>query len=182
MLSKPVDRATAGTVLLVDDEEGVRSYCRRVLEGDGARVMEAANGKVALQLLQSGESPLDLVITDLLMPVINGRELAEVLSVFRPGLPVIGISADPGAAADRRLHVLRKPFTSDELLEAVGRARLRSQEIRSQAQEKRARACLLQNAATAAQLQAREMLDRVDLVAAAIELRRLNGGGNGRAK
>jgi FixJ family two-component response regulator len=116
------------------------------------------------------------------MPDINGRELAEVLSVFLPELPVIGISADPGAVPDRRLPILRKPFTPEELLEVVGRARLRSREVRSRVREKRTRAHLLLEAAKAAHLQAREMQDRVDLVAAAIELRRLNGDAHRRAK
>jgi CheY-like chemotaxis protein len=179
MSSCHAGHSAGATVLLVDDEEGVRDYCRRVLEETGARVVEAADGQAALRLVQSGESPFDLVLTDLLMPVISGREVAEVLSVFRPDLPVLGISADPGATQDRRLPVLQKPFTREQLIEAVARTRLRSREIRSVAEEKRARARLLQAAATAAQLQASQLVDHVDLVAVAIELRRLDGNGCG---
>jgi len=180
MSSGPAGHSASATVLLVDDEEGVRSYCRRVLEETGARVVEAVDGKAALRLVQSGEPPFDLVLTDLLMPLISGREVAEVLSVFRPDLPVLGISADPGAEHDRRLPVLQKPFTPEQLIEAMAGARLRSREIQSLAQEKRARARLLQATAKAAQLQAHQLVDRVDLVAVAIELRRLDG--NGRSK
>jgi CheY-like chemotaxis protein len=166
-------------VLLVDDEEGVRSYCRRVLETEGAHVVEAADGATALRLVQLGELAFDIVVTDLLMPGVTGREVNEVLSVFRPDLPVLGISADAGATADRRLPVLRKPFTPEELLEAVGRARQRSREIRSTAQEKRRRSSLLRAAAAAAQLEASHVRETVDLVQAAIELRRLNGKTSG---
>jgi len=109
MSSGPAGHSASATVLLVDDEEGVRSYCRRVLEETGARVVEAVDGKAALRLVQSGEPPFDLVLTDLLMPLIGGREVAEVLSVFRPDLPVLGITADPGADHDRRLPVLQNP-------------------------------------------------------------------------
>jgi FixJ family two-component response regulator len=71
--------------------------------------------------------------------------------------------------------VLRKPFTPEELVHAVGQTRQRAREARSRAEEKRARARLLQDAARAAHLEARQLLDRVDLIAAAIELRRPNG-------
>ena len=161
----------------MDDEEGVRSYCRRVLEAEGTRVVEAADGKAALQLVQLGEPPFDLVITDILMPVLGGREVAEVLAIFRPALPVLGISADGGSTLDRRLRILRKPFTPEQLLEAVGRERDRLRQIRVLAEEKRARARLMQEAAMAAQQQSRRLLERADLVAAAIELRRLKTDG-----
>ena len=135
---------------------------------------EAADGAAALRLVQEDASPFDIVVTDLLMPAFTGREVAEVLSIFRPDLPVLGISADAGGVADRRLPVLRKPFTPEELIEAVGRARQRSREIWLQAEEKRERARLLQETAVAAHLKARLLRDRVDLVAAAKELRRLS--------
>ena len=174
MTHGPAGHPAGSTVLLVDDEEGVRSYCRRVLEAEGTRVVEAADGAAALRLVQEGASPFDIVVTDLLMPAFTGREVAEVLSIFRPDLPVLGISADAGGMADRRLPVLRKPFTPDELIDAIARARQRWQETRLRAEEKRERARLLHEAAVTAQLEARLLIDRVDLVAAAIELRRLN--------
>ena len=155
MTSMPASHPVASTALLVDDEEGVRSYCRRVLEAEGVRVVEAADGEVALRLVQQAEHAFDIVITDLLMPAITGREVAEVLAIFRPELPVLCISADAGGGEERRLRVLRKPFTPDELIAAVGQARQRSRETRGQAQERRERARLLQEAAMAAQLEAR---------------------------
>ena len=171
--------ADGGTVLLVDDEEGVRSYCRRVLEAEGARVVEAPDGTAALRLVQLDEPPLDLVVTDILMPGLGGREVAEVLSIFRPNLPVLGISADGGATTDRRLRILQKPFTPEQLLEAIGRERRRSRQVLALAEEKRARARLIQEAAMVAQHQSLRLLDRIDLVAAAIELRRRGRNGRG---
>jgi CheY-like chemotaxis protein len=157
------------TVLLVDDDEVVRSLCRRALVGDGARVVEASNGEAALSLIQEWHGKLDLVITDLHMPRINGHELAEVLSIFRPTLPVLGMTGGP-AQADRRLPTLVKPFIAD-LVKAARLMRSRATKQRAWAEERRARA------REARQLAA-EMVDRhsalqqrVNLVAVALKLR-----------
>src|SRR5687767_7126884 len=80
-----------GVVLFAEDEEAVRWIGRRFLEADGWTVLEAADGMEALEIIGAHTGRLDLVITDLNMPRVSGRELAEVLSVFRPGLPVLGI-------------------------------------------------------------------------------------------
>ena len=104
----------------MDDEDAVRWIGRRFLEADGWSVLEAADGFEALQIIERLTGRLDLVITDLNMPRVTGRELAEVLSVFRPGLPVLGITGFLSAVNhDRRLPVLPKPFTPGSLLQAV---------------------------------------------------------------
>jgi two-component system cell cycle sensor histidine kinase/response regulator CckA len=96
-----------GVVLLADDEDAVRSVGRRLLEADGWTVLEATDGLEALQIIQTLTSRLDLVITDLNMPRVSGRELAEVLSIFRPGLPVLGVSGFLNDVfQDRRLPIL----------------------------------------------------------------------------
>jgi CheY-like chemotaxis protein len=120
------DQDERSTVLVVDDEEPLRRVVRRALESEGCTVLEAADGEAALRLVQELEAPPDLVLTDLRMPRVSGRELAEVLSVFRPGLPVIAMTGFAGSAhPDRRLPLLVKPVSKPVLVEAVRNARIR---------------------------------------------------------
>src|SRR5919106_4774135 len=101
--------ALRGVVLFVDDEEAIRWLGRRFLEADGWTVVEARDGEEALDLIESSPTRIDLVVTDLNMPRVSGRELAEVLSVFCPGLPVLGITGFLSAVShDRRLPILPK--------------------------------------------------------------------------
>ena len=109
-----------GVILLADDEDAIRWLGRRYLEADGWVVLEARDGEEALQIIAAHEGSLRLVVTDLNMPKVSGRELAEVLSIFRPGLPVLGITGFLSAVShDRRLPILPKPFTPGSLLQAV---------------------------------------------------------------
>jgi DNA-binding NtrC family response regulator len=118
--TRAADRRRRGVLLLVDDEDALRWVARRVLEADGWEVLEAADGEAALQLIGEREGRLDLVVTDLNMPRVSGRELAEVVSVFHPGLPVLGITGFLSAVShDRRLPILPKPFTPGSLVQAV---------------------------------------------------------------
>jgi CheY-like chemotaxis protein len=160
------------TLLLVDDQDDIREMCRRALESDGAAVIEAGDGIDALSLVQQWTGPLDLVITDMKMPRLGGFELAEMLSVFRPDLPVLGMTGDPGMA-DRRLPTLLKPFSIEELTEAARLMRRRTLAMRAWAQEKRARARKARQLAAAMQTQNTALRNRVDLVAVALELQRL---------
>jgi DNA-binding response OmpR family regulator len=115
------------TVLVVDDETAIRRVVRRALERNGAEVLEAEGGETALALLQCDADQVDLVITDLTMPGIGGLAVAEVLSVFRPGLRVLAMSGNPPAPSpDRRLPLLLKPFTLSELLVAIRLVQSRS--------------------------------------------------------
>ena len=88
--------AGRGTVLVVEDEDEVRSMILRTLQADGFRVLEAQNGATALRVLaELGDGRVELVLTDLRMPVMDGRELAAALARLRlacrscscPGLP-----------------------------------------------------------------------------------------------
>ena len=160
------------TILLVDDQDDVREMCRRALESDGAAVIEAADGIDALSLVQEWTGPLDLVITDMKMPRLAGSELAELLSVFRPDLPVLGMTGDPGLA-DRRLPTLLKPFSLEELIEATRLMRSHTLAMRAWAQEKRAHARKARQLAAAMQTHNATLRNRVDLVAVALELQRL---------
>jgi len=108
-------------VLVVEDDPLVRSVVARELTTQGYRVAEAPDGEAALERLAHTEEPFDLLITDLAMPRIDGRELAERAADLRPGLPVLFMSGHPDEATRRVLMeadrpYLQKPFTAEELL------------------------------------------------------------------
>jgi CheY-like chemotaxis protein len=167
----PVRPGQRGVVLLVDDEDALRWVGRRFLEADGWRVLEATDGLEALHILGPLTGRLDLVITDLNMPRVTGRELAEVLSVFRPGLPVLGITGFLSAVThDRRLPILPKPFTPGSLLQAVRMACGLSIRLRPPVMENRRRARRLQ------ELTHPGAERPVDLVAAVRTLREIEMG------
>ncbi len=117
-----VDSATAGgseRILLVEDEPGVRSMVRAVLEHHGYRVTEASDGAEALQA--SEERSFDLVLTDLIMPAFGGRELAERLRWRHPNLKVLFMSGytDAQDGVTEPAALLQKPFSYYELLRRV---------------------------------------------------------------
>ena len=113
------------TILVVDDEEVVRMLVTRALVEAGFRVVEAGHGTAALAVLESGTYDVDLVLCDLVMPDVNGRDLARWLATHRPGLPILLISGYPLPYLEAHdlyepgLPLLRKPFLPSRLLEAV---------------------------------------------------------------
>jgi len=125
---QPLPRAGAGTVLVVEDERGVRGLVSETLREMGYAVLEASSGKEALPLGEHYEGPLNLLVTDVVMPDMNGLELVEHIAKVRPGIKVLYISGYAAAAlADRGLPVdipnlLTKPFSAQSLVEAVTRA------------------------------------------------------------
>ncbi|MGH7578921.1 MAG: ATP-binding protein, partial [Gemmatimonadales bacterium] len=112
-------------VLLVEDDAAVRQVTRRALEEGGYRVLEAANGRDALALLESVSDRIGLLLTDVVMPGMGGRELAERIAVLRPGTPVLFTSGytdgeivrrgllDPAAA------FIQKPFGPEAIVRIV---------------------------------------------------------------
>jgi CheY-like chemotaxis protein len=170
------DSLRGGTVLVVDDEASVRRIVRRVLEADGCVVLEAADGESALHTVEQHTGTLDLVITDLVMPGISGREVAEVLSIFRPELAVLGISGyAQSTISDRRLPVLSKPFTVEELLAWARWAWARARPIQHQAAEQRFRARRLRETCAVTAGDSMTLNETpIDLVAAALELQRMS--------
>jgi two-component system cell cycle sensor histidine kinase/response regulator CckA len=119
--------AQPARILVVDDEDLVRSVLARCLEEEGYAVVQARNGREALERLAE-DGGIDLVLSDLVMPVMSGRELARELSSRRPELPVLWISGHPWepALADAPRQpaepVLQKPVATAALREAVARA------------------------------------------------------------
>jgi CheY-like chemotaxis protein len=100
------------TLLLVDDDESVRRYLRSFLEQDDFFVIEAVDGLNALELAADHLGRIDVVLTDYLMPRLNGLELRERLEKTNPGLPVILLSsyADEIQNLHSELIVFSKPF------------------------------------------------------------------------
>jgi two-component system, cell cycle sensor histidine kinase and response regulator CckA len=117
----------AGTVLIVEDEEGVRQLAHQVLEQQGHHVIEARDGETATQVLREFASDLDLVLSDVIVPGIGTAELERAVRDRRPDLPILymsGYSRDEmmerGLVAPER-PFLQKPFTAAELSQLVCR-------------------------------------------------------------
>lgn len=112
------------TILLVDDEEGVRKLVYAVLQSNGYDVLEANNGNAALAAYEKNAHKIDMVLTDVVMPQMNGFELGKQLAVKTPGLKILYMSGyrdnaigAPGEDTPRAF--LHKPFTPDSLLAKV---------------------------------------------------------------
>lgn len=113
-------------VLVVDDEPMIRWFAARVLREEGFEVHEATDGVVALELIHAGITDLDVVLSDIVMPRMNGVQLLQSLSTLRPELPVILMSgygiaqlAELGIASP--CGVLGKPFSPEALVAEVRR-------------------------------------------------------------
>jgi signal transduction histidine kinase len=117
--------AGVGCVLVVEDEEDVRKYAVEVLESHGYTVLPAADGETALQLAAGYAETIDLLITDVVLPGINGREVAEQLRTQRPGIRVLyksgyarDVIARHGVLAPE-VEYLAKPYSPADLLSRV---------------------------------------------------------------
>jgi two-component system, cell cycle sensor histidine kinase and response regulator CckA len=111
-------------VLVVEDEDALRANIRRLLQNAGYSVLEAQDGAAALQLLEDSANRISLVLTDLRMPVMDGRQLASALARRRPSLPIVFMSGFTAQLMDLRLvspnvAFLAKPFRDGDLLAAV---------------------------------------------------------------
>jgi DNA-binding response OmpR family regulator len=121
----PVQSTGAETVLLVEDAARVREVVREILEMSGYRILEARHGAEALEISQRHDGPIHLMVTDVVMPQMSGRELAQRLLPLRPEMRVLYMSGYTDDAIVR-LGVLEagtaflsKPFTPDALAAKV---------------------------------------------------------------
>ncbi|HEU4883131.1 MAG TPA: PAS domain S-box protein [Longimicrobium sp.] len=125
---EPVAERGGGVVLLVEDEEGVRSLSRRVLERRGYTVLAARNAAEAREMFAANGSHVDLLLTDVVMPHESGRELAEALLPLQPDLRVVFMSGYTDDALIRhgvledRFRLLEKPFAPEGLARMVREA------------------------------------------------------------
>jgi signal transduction histidine kinase/CheY-like chemotaxis protein len=112
-----------GKTLVVEDQTEVRSQIADTLDEIGCIVIEASDGTAGLKVIESSE-PLDLLITDVGLPGLSGRQLAEAARAARPNLPILLITGYAGDSLGTlrlapNMEVLRKPFTLEELAERV---------------------------------------------------------------
>ena len=113
------------TILVAEDERLVRVLAQKVLERAGYRVLVGAGGADALALAERHDGPIHLLLTDVVMPEMNGRELARRLTARRPGVRVLYMSgyADEAVAQhgvlDPGTAFLQKPFTPEGLAKKV---------------------------------------------------------------
>ncbi len=113
------------TILLVEDEDMVRALAKDILKMNGYKVLEAAHGNAALDLSRAYDGPIALMLTDVVMPSMNGHELYERLAPLRPGIKVLYMSgyAESGivhdGAIDPGTAFISKPFTPDALAARV---------------------------------------------------------------
>jgi signal transduction histidine kinase len=113
------------TVLVVEDEEAVRHLVCRALRAKGYRILEAPHAEAALDLAAAASEPIDLLVTDLVMPGIGGLMLAERLSSSRPDMQVLFMTGYAPEAVDRHGELaaagalLEKPFSADQLARKV---------------------------------------------------------------
>jgi two-component system cell cycle sensor histidine kinase/response regulator CckA len=106
-------------ILVVDDEAIARRYMERALAQQGYRVMLANDGEQALELLRMTRRKVDLVITDLVMPGMGGHAFALEVGRLPSPPPVLYISAYEKPQGDMAKRFLQKPFSVDELVNAV---------------------------------------------------------------
>jgi CheY-like chemotaxis protein len=122
--SAPTEPGTE-TILLVEDEANLRYLARQFLEKQGYRVVEAADGAAAMQIAVAHEGVIHLLLTDVIMPGMNGRELAQRISEIRPNVKVLYMSGytenviGTNGTLDAGVRLLQKPFSLRDLKSKV---------------------------------------------------------------
>ena len=113
------------TVLLVEDEDGVRALTRHVLQGGGYTVLEASDGREAIRVAEAHRGPIHLLVTDVVMPYMGGRQVAERVGAIKPGIKVIYCSGYTDDAVVRHgvleagVAFVQKPFSPVMLAQRV---------------------------------------------------------------
>jgi CheY-like chemotaxis protein len=121
----PEPEPSLGTILVVEDEPGIRGLVRKILRRENYEVLEAGSGEEALTEILAQDTPIDLLLTDVMLPGMGGRELAESLTGANPDLKVVyvsGFTDDEGIRAGQfppGSRFLQKPFTLSALVDAV---------------------------------------------------------------
>jgi CheY-like chemotaxis protein len=131
-LSPAPDAARGKTILMVDDDDLVRMLVTASLTDLGYKMLEAANGKAAMSMMESGQK-LDLLLTDIGLPgSMNGWQLADAMRALRPGLPVLFITGyneapeGKNAQLETGMAVIAKPFHMKTLTSEIRRIIARS--------------------------------------------------------
>ena len=112
-------------MLVVEDAEELRDLVRETLEGSGYRVLSAADGEAAITVAADHSGPIELLLSDVVMPKLSGPELGRRLGAIRPGIRLLFMSGYASGAVSREqlldpgVGLLEKPFSSKALLRAV---------------------------------------------------------------
>ena len=120
-VAAPRDLTGAGTILLVEDEDPVRLFSARALRNKGYTVVEAKSGEAALQIIQAGAEKIDLIVTDVVMPRMDGPTLIKQVRETKPDMKVVFISGYTEDTFRKRIgddsdiHFLAKPFSLKQL-------------------------------------------------------------------
>ena len=124
-ITKPTPSSGHETILLVEDEEGVRTLARVILSRSGYKILEAKNGGEALLICQSHQGPIEIMVTDVVMPNMSGHQLAQHVRPLRPEMKVLYLSGYTDDAIvrhgiiDSDMPFLQKPFTAEGLSRKV---------------------------------------------------------------
>jgi CheY-like chemotaxis protein len=115
----------SGTVLLVEDSDVVRDVVAKMLEWGGFTVLQASGGEEALALARRGDAPIDLLLTDIVMPEVSGLELADRLEGERPDMRILFMTGYAEEAVvneeilGKRRECIGKPFTQEQIMMRV---------------------------------------------------------------
>jgi CheY-like chemotaxis protein len=109
------------TILLVEDEEKLSDFVGLVLRRNGYQVITARNGREAIELAKQQKSPVDLLLTDMVMPEVGGADLADQFSLLYPGVAILQMSGYTDRIWHREVagNFIQKPFTSRALLSRI---------------------------------------------------------------
>jgi DNA-binding NtrC family response regulator len=167
---------TGPTTLIVDDEVMVRQLLRRILEPDVCNVLDAENGEAALRLIQRRRDSIDVVLTDLVMPGIDGFDVLEVLTEYHPDLPVVCMTGYASSLGEHRrrlpARILAKPFTAEGVLGLIGPLLEQNRTLKRAAREQQEEAITQVAASNALRVRGEmSVAHAVDLIAAARSLR-----------
>jgi CheY-like chemotaxis protein len=122
-VTAPGDLRGTETILVVEDEEGLRKYIREVLEQRGYTVVTSTNGRDALDVASRLQDPIHLLLTDVVMPEMGGVDLGEDFAALRLGVPVLHMSGytDRLWKSGTTPNFIQKPFTATALLTQIRR-------------------------------------------------------------
>ncbi|OGU15621.1 MAG: hypothetical protein A2076_13005 [Geobacteraceae bacterium GWC2_53_11] len=118
---KPLRDTNPKTILLVDDEEGIRFFLEKLLISEGYTIINACNGKKAVEIYKEESTSIDLILMDLNMPVMDGIEAHNELTQFDPEVVIMFMSAYEQEWVNevQNIHFIRKPMNPAELFNKI---------------------------------------------------------------